>query len=71
MLALQRAAVQLPDVFLHPVLGPELGPAVATLPGLALAPLLLLVLGPVEQHGLGPGVSLAALRTRALVHLKK
>ncbi len=71
MLALQRPAVKLPDVFLHPVLGPELGPAVPALPGLALASLLLLVLGPVEQHGLGPGVSLAALGTRALIHLKK
>ena len=72
VLALQRAAVQLPDVFLHPLLGPELGPAVAALPGLLPpAPLLLLVLGEVEQHGLGARVGLAALRAWTIIHLQK
>ena len=72
MLALQWAAVQLPDVFLHPLLCFKLGPAVAALPGLLPpAPLLLLVLGEVEQHRLGAGVSLAALGARTLIHLEK
>ena len=72
MLALQRAAVQLTDVFLHLLLGSELGPAVSALPRLLPAPpLLLLVLGEVEQHGLGARVSLAALWAGTLINLQK
>ena len=70
MLALD-CAVQLGDVFLKPLLAPELGPALTALEGLLLdAPLLLLVLSEVEQHRLGPGVRLAALGARTLVHLR-
>ena len=57
-------------MFLQPLLTPELGPALPALEGLLLdAPLLLLVLSEVKQHRLGPRVRLAALGTRALVHL--